>query len=203
MSTDRQPTQAHQAEVSGAGAVNESQDALVAKCQQGDKDAFGRLVVETQGRIYNLALSILHDHEEAQDMVQEAYVRAWRALPSFRGESQFSTWLYRIVVNTCLNRRRHLRAQVRVVDGEETLQRLQSGEQDVLAATVDQERRQSIWSAVGNLATKYRLVITMFYQEQLSYQQIADLLSLPLGTVKAHLNRAREALAKRLRIEEE
>jgi len=90
-----------------------------------------------------------------------------------------------------------------VVDGEETLQRLQSGEQDVLAATVDQERRQSIWSAVGNLATKYRLVITMFYQEQLSYQQIADLLSLPLGTVKAHLNRAREALAKRLRIEEE
>lgn len=178
--------------------MNEPLETLVTRCQQGDKGAFARLVTETQGRVYNLALGILRDHEEAQDMVQEAYVRVWRALPGFRGEAQFTTWIYRIAVNTCLNRKRQLRAQLRVVDNEDTLRGLESGEPDALAMTMDEETRRSIWAAVDNLADKYRLVITLFYQEQLSYQQIAELLSLPLGTVKAHLNRAREALAKRL-----
>jgi RNA polymerase sigma-70 factor (ECF subfamily) len=180
-------------------SLDASLDALVARCQRGDRGAFGRLVTETQGKVYNLAFGILQDHEEAQDMVQEAYVRAWRALPGFRGDAQFTTWLYRITVNTCLNRKRQLRAQLHVVDGEDTLQDLDSGEPDALSATVDKETRQALWAAVEQLADKYRLVITLFYQEQLSYQQIAELLSLPLGTVKAHLNRAREALAKRLR----
>jgi RNA polymerase sigma-70 factor (ECF subfamily) len=180
--------------------VNELLEGLVARCQQGDKGAFARLVRETQGNVYNLAFGILHDHEEAQDMVQETYVRVWRALPGFRGDARFSTWLYRITVNACLNRKRQLRAQLHVVDSEETLQSLGNGEPDPLSATLSEETRRTIWSAVDRLADKYRLVIVLFYQEQLSYQQIAEMLSLPLGTVKAHLNRAREALARRLRL---
>jgi len=179
--------------------VNEGLESLVARCQQGDKSAFARLVAETQRSVYNLAYGILHNQEDAEDMVQETYLRVWRALQGFRGEARFSTWLHRIAVNTCLNRKRQLRAQLHVIDGEQALESEEDAEPDPLSATLDEEVRRSIWSAVNGLADKYRLVIILFYQEQMSYQQIAELLSLPLGTVKAHLNRARAALAKHLR----
>jgi RNA polymerase sigma-70 factor, ECF subfamily len=177
---------------------------LIARCQRGDTAAFAQVVAETQSGVYNLAFSVLHNHEEAQDITQEIYMRVWRALPSFRGESKFSTWLYRIAVNTCLNRRRQLRGQLRIVDpNEDVLERLVATDDDPAASTMVSERNQVLWSAVDRLPEKYRLIITLFYQQQLSYPEIAALLALPLGTVKAHLNRARAALAKSLRPNQE
>ena len=173
---------------------------LVARCQRGDKAAFARLVNATQSDVYNLAYSVLRDHGEAQDMSQEVYVRVWRALPNFRGEAKFRSWLYRITVNACLNRKRRLRKQLEVVDSEDLLQRLPSPySSDPAKEAMRRDREEFIWSVVDRLSEKYRLVITMFYRQELSYAEIADLLAIPLGTVKAHLNRARQALAKLLR----
>lgn len=132
-------------------------------------------------------------------MTQEVFIRAWRALPSFRGDSSFSTWLYRIAVNTCLNRRRQLRSQLQVVDSEPVLERIQESYGDPIRTTIENERNERLWAAVDALPTKYRLVISLFYQQQMSYREIAEMFSLPLGTVKAHLNRARRLLAATLR----
>ncbi|OGO05525.1 MAG: hypothetical protein A2Y73_05630, partial [Chloroflexi bacterium RBG_13_56_8] len=149
-----------------------------------------------QTKIYNLAYGVLHNHEEAQDAAQEIYLRVWCGLANFRGEAQFTTWLYRIAVNTCLNRLRHLRPQRNRLDSEDPLDGMAAPDSDPAALTIHKERRESLWEAVERLPTKYRLVITLFYQRQLSYQEIAEKLSLPPGTVKGHLNRARRALAK-------
>ncbi len=176
---------------------------LIARSQDGDTAAFSRLVAETQGAVHNLAYSILHNHDEAQDMAQEVYLRVWRALPSFRGDATFRSWLYRVTINTCLNRRRKLRKQLHIIDREDALEGLAAPKRHNPAAEViTNERNALIWVAVDRLPEKYRLVITLFYQQQLSYREIAELLSLPLGTVKAHLNRARQALARSLRSEE-
>lgn len=181
--------------------MSDSLSELIALCQGGDTGAFGQLVAQTQTSVYNLAYSILHNHEETQDIAQEIYLRVWRALPNFRGDAKFSTWLYRVVINTCLNRRRQLRTQLRMIDSEEALRRISAPDTDPLATALDQERNEFLWALVDRLPEKYRLVISLFYQQQLSYQEIADLLSLPLGTIKAHLNRAREALARSLNVE--
>lgn len=176
---------------------------LVARCQRGDTVAFAQLVAATQADTYNVAYSVLRNPQEAQDMSQEVYLRVWRALPGFRGDSKVRSWLYRVTVNTCLNRRRQLRADLALVDADDVLADVAAHGPSVPDSAALAERNRAIWAAVGRLPDKYRLIITLFYQQELSYQEIAELLTLPLGTVKAHLNRARKALAASLRQPEE
>lgn len=183
--------------------VSDNLSELIPRCQRGDPAAFAQVVAQTQTGMYNLAYSVLHDHEEAQDTTQDIYIRVWRGLPSFRGQARFTTWLYRIAINTSLNRRRRLRGQLGRVDAEHALDRLAGPGTDPMTMAIRREQKESLWAAVGRLPTKYRLVITLFYQQQLTYREIAELLSLPLGTVKAHLNRARHALARYLRRDQE
>lgn len=175
--------------------------ALVERCRRGDMDAFERVVAETQHGIYNLAYSLLGNHEEAQDVTQEVYVRVWRSLPGFRGDARLSTWIYRIAVNSCLNRRRKLRGRLAEIE-DDILDRLESPEADPADAAIERERNRMVWAAVGGLPAKYRVVITMFYQQQLSYEEIAEVLAMPLGTIKAQLSRARRALAGLLHTEQ-
>jgi len=171
---------------------------LVNRCQAGDPTAFDELVTLTQNSVYNLAYRVLGDKEDAQDAAQEAYVRIWQGLPAFRSESKFSTWLYRVVINTCLNRQRQLRRQLQVVESDIILETIQDPGPEPLKQTLEHDISGRIWKAVESLDSKYRLVITLFYQEEMSYSEIAGLLTLPIGTVKAHLNRARVALARSL-----
>ena len=171
---------------------------LVGRAQRGDESAFAQLVSQTQARVYNLAYGILRSREEAEDTAQEIYLRVWRALPGFRGEARFTTWLYRIATNLSLNRRRHLRTRLREVENEGALDRIASPQAGPASEAMREDRRTWLWRAVSDLPNKYRVVITLFYQQQLSYDEVAEMLSLPLGTVKSHLNRARRALAKAL-----
>ena len=187
----------------GAGTVSDPSPELLARCQRGDEIAFSELVLKTQTSVYNMAYGILRNRDEALDSAQEIYLRVWRALPTFRGDSKFSTWLYRISVNTCLNRHRTLRAQLNVVDSDKALDYLAAREPDPANVAMRSERDATIWAAVGRLPEKYRLVIALFYRYQLGYREIAELLSIPIGTVKAHLNRAHKILAKTLRLEKE
>jgi RNA polymerase sigma-70 factor, ECF subfamily len=170
-------------------------------------EAFGMLVAETETYVYNLAYRVLGNVQDAEDMTQDVFVRVWRALPEFRGDSKFTTWLYRIVVNTSLNRRRQLRTELQAVDCDDTPQALslirEAPDADPSAVTIDRETVAALWAAVDRLSAKYRLVIALFYQEGLSYEEIAELLALPLGTVKSHLSRARRALAAALRTRKE
>jgi RNA polymerase sigma-70 factor (ECF subfamily) len=173
---------------------NESQ--LVAKAQSGDEEAFELLVRAHQRYVFNLAYRLLGDRSEAEDVAQETFVRAWRGLPSFRAECRFATWLYRIARNVCLNRLPQLQAELRQTDVlGHTVACPDPTPGDVLDA---KERREFLHAELARLPAKYRLVLTLRYLQGFSYAEIAEVLNLPLGTVKTHLYRGREALAARL-----
>jgi RNA polymerase sigma-70 factor, ECF subfamily len=187
------------ATISWADTVSDPLADLVARAQHGDRVALGELIHETQGRVYNLAYRMLGNPQEAEDLTQEIFVRMWRALPHFRGDSKFTTWLHTIATNACLNRKRSLRRQLETeLDAQDALETLPSQDHGPVQGVLEEDERTRLWEMVERLPEKYRLVLALFYQQQLSYQEIAQVLTLPLGTVKAHLNRARSALGASL-----
>lgn len=179
---------------------------LVERVQQGDKKAFELLVAKYQRKLMRLVSRLIHDHAEAEDVVQEAFIKAYRALPNFRGESAFYTWLYRIGINTAKN---HLVSQGRraptstEADAEEAETFIEAdGLRDIntpesllaskqIAATVN--------SAMMTLPEDLRHAITLREIEGLSYDEIAELMVCPIGTVRSRIFRAREAIADKLR----
>ena len=173
---------------------------LVSRAQSGDRAALGHLISQTHGQVYNLAYRILGNAQEAEDLTQEIFVRMWRGLPRFRGHSKFTTWLHAITTNTCLNRRRKLRQKLEnEIDHEEFFEQFSSSFGNPAQETVRQDQREGLWKAIEELPQKYSLILALFYQQQLSYKEIAEVLSVPLGTVKGHLSRARRALAASLK----
>ncbi len=178
--------------------MKEPEHALLERCRQGDDAAFAQLVAEQQDYVYTLARRILRDPEEAADLTQEVFLHVWQGLPFFRGEARFRTWLYRIVVNHGLNRLRQRRREGETVslDGIRPPQ-LTSGE-DLAVSAWKEERRTFIREQVERMPLPYRLVLNLFYQEELSCAEIAQVLGIPVGTVKTHLFRARQALAEAL-----
>ena len=172
---------------------------MVRRSQGGDQQAFAVLVQAYQGTAYALALRLLRNPEEAADVAQEAFIRAWQALPRFRGQSRFGTWLYRIVYNLSLNRQDALRRQgPRVADGEAVAAALPAREGDPVRETEAGELREWLWEQVDLLPERYRAVLVLYYLRELSYDEIAGILELPLGTVKTHLYRAKAELKQRL-----
>ena len=181
--------------------MRESDAELVARARQGDEAAFEQLVRRHQRYVFNLAYRVLGDYAEAEDMTQEAFVRAWRGLPGFRGQARFTTWLYRIVHNLCLNRLPGLRRELLQV---ELLEEVLSSSAPSLPELFEaRERTAFLHTELDRLPEKYRLVLTLRYLQGLSYAEIAAALDVPMGTVKTHLHRARRLLMERLRQWEE
>ena len=167
---------------------------LIHRAQEGDHDAFAVLVNDHQRYVYNLAMRVLKDENEALDLTQETFVRAWTALPNFRGRSQFRTWLYRIVTNLCYNRLPNLRRSLNEL-GDDILDQLPVTDAQIPSRETEMnETHRHLHQAVENLDANYRLLITLRYQDDLSYEEIASTLNLPLGTVKTGLFRAKEQL---------
>lgn len=177
---------------------------LVVRVQQGDKKAFDLLVLKYQLRLSKLVSRFLKNQSDVPDVVQEAFIKAYRALPNFRGESAFYTWLYRIAINTAKN---HLVAQSRkspansidVQDAEdygasEWLKEFASPEREALAS----ELEATIHRAMGDLPSDLREAITLREIEGLSYEDIAAVMGCPIGTVRSRIFRAREAIDSRL-----
>ncbi len=175
---------------------------IIRKAQAGDTQAFAALVQEHQAFVYNLALRALADPEAAQDTAQEAFVRAWRALPGFRLQSSFRTWLYRITLNLCFNRRPALRQALAALPIEDL--EAQPGDQVPVQRQVEERDLQAfLYKQIDALPPAYRLMVLMRYQMDLPYEEIAAALSVPIGTVKTGLHRARARLRDSLHNYEE
>ena len=183
----------------------EIDQALVVRVQQGDKKAFDLLVLKYQIRLSKLVSRFLRNQSDVPDVVQEAFIKAYRALPNFRGESAFYTWLYRIAINTAKN---HLVAQSRkspansidVQDAEdygasEWLKEYASPEREALAS----ELEATIHQAMGDLPSDLREAVTLREIEGLSYEDIAAVMDCPIGTVRSRIFRAREAIDSKLK----
>ena len=172
--------------------AGDDEPALVGRSQGGDEEAFRCLVERYRDRAYGLALRILRVPAEAEEAAQDAFVRAWLALPRFRGEARFSTWLYRIVSRRALDRLSSMRQRLERESPIETLEGIPSGAQ--APNDRDRERSRLIERLVAELPPAQRAAVTLFYYEGRSVRQVALALEMPEGTVKTHLSRARSAL---------
>ena len=175
--------------------------ALVRKAQAGDRQAFADLVRRHQAAVYTLALRLTSDPEQARDMAQDAFIQAYKHLGTFKAASKFTTWLYVIVRNVCYSRHKRLAAQLRVVwdgDGTGPLDRIADSGPSPAARLEGLDDVAQTAKALGELPEKYRLVLTLFHVQEMSHEEIADVLGLPIGTVKTHLFRGKRLLRTRL-----
>lgn len=172
----------------------DTETTLIQKAQKGNHDAFAALVDEHQRYVYNLALRVVKDENEALDLTQETFVRAWTALPNFKGQSQFRTWLYRIITNLCYNRLPNLRRSLNDL-GDDVMEDIPETKFNAPADEFESnETRKHLRQALADLDENYCLLITLRYQNELSYDEIASTLNLPLGTVKTGIFRAKAQL---------
>jgi RNA polymerase sigma-70 factor (ECF subfamily) len=179
------------------------EERLVRRAQKGDREAFNLLILAHQRFVYNLALRSLSDPVEAQDIAQEAFLRAWMALPRFKARSRFRTWLYRIVVNLCYTRLPDLRRELDALPVEKAASLADESRLNPSTAAEVSEQRAYLHRQVENLPDSYRMMIVLRYQQSFSYAEIADILQVPIGTVKTGLHRARKQLREAMQIYQE
>lgn len=178
---------------------------LVARVQKGDSRAFDMLVLKYQHKILGLISRYVHDSDEVQDVAQEAFIKAYRALPRFRGDSAFYTWLYRIAINTAKNHlvarsRRPPGSDVEISDAEyfeggSALREIETPETALFGA----ELKQVVERAIRELPDDLRTAVTLREFDGLSYEDIAEIMDCPVGTVRSRIFRAREAIDKKVR----
>jgi RNA polymerase sigma-70 factor (ECF subfamily) len=186
--------------------MEESDLVLVKRVQRGDKSAFDLLVRKYQHKVVKLVLRYVRNPAEAEDIAQEAFIKAYRALPQFRGDSAFYTWMYRIAINTAKNSlasrdRSPIAYDLDLTDNEES-HRVQTKLQDPdtpegLALT--EEIRGIVNSVIEGLPEELKTAIVLRELDGLSYEEIAAAMECPVGTVRSRIFRAREAIDKRLR----
>jgi RNA polymerase sigma-70 factor (ECF subfamily) len=182
---------------------------LVDRVKRGDKQAFEMLVVKYQRRVQRLVARMVRDPDRVEDIAQETFIRAYRALPQFRGESAFYTWLYRIAVNTAKKTLMDMKRDPVVTEsalatrGEpDETSSLESDLSDVAtpdAVLASREIAQTVNAAIAALPEDLRQAILLREVEGLAYEEIATLMNCPIGTVRSRIFRAREAIAQRLR----
>lgn len=177
--------------------LQDDEQTLVEQAQSGDANAFAELVTQHGRMIYNLCLRTLENPHEAEDVAQETFLRAWKALPRFRAQSRLSTWLYRIATNLCYNRLPHLQRELSALNADEVVD-LPDERQGVEAQIVSAESVAVVDSAVKQLPESYRLLIILRHMQGLSYAEIADVTGMPLSSVKTGIFRARHRLREQL-----
>src|ERR687886_1508378 len=182
----------------------EPSPALVRRAQAGDREALSALVQSQQTYVYSIAMSIMHTPADAADMTQEAFVRLLRSLGTYRGETRFTTWLYRLVTNICLDGLRRRGRPVESLDmpglnddgptaGERLVDtdRWTHPEEEVEL----RESASEVRAALARLPTPQRVALTLHYFQDMRYEDIAETMGLPLNTIKSHIRRGKERMA--------
>ena len=173
---------------------------LVAASKSGDQDAFAQLVQRYQRRVFNLVYRMLQQYEEANEITQETFLAAWQGLPAFRGDARFSTWLHRIAYNCCLKQLEQRKRDKALQVALQAEQALEGANRDKPAdAELDAHVRQAlIREHLSHLPAKYRIVLILRHLQDMTYEEMAEILTMPIGTIKTHLFRARNLLNERL-----
>ncbi len=177
---------------------------LVKRVQKGDKGAFDLLVLKYEHKIVNLVMRYVRDPEQALDITQEAFIKAYRALPRFRGDSAFYTWLYRIAVNTAKNylaaqRRRPTDVELDLQDPEQYGLHAKLKETDTPeSVSLSRELQQMLERAIDSLPDDLRTAIILRELDGMSYEEIAQTMDCPVGTVRSRIFRARDAISKKV-----
>ncbi|TAK65409.1 MAG: sigma-70 family RNA polymerase sigma factor [Bacteroidetes bacterium] len=180
--------------------MSSSEHEIIEQILSGNRLLYSQLVEEYKNRSMTLAMRILKNREEAEEAVQDAFVRAYNALSKFERRSKFSTWLYRIIYNVCLsklNKRQGEQLFVREQEYDDAFDELSLSS----VPSLDYETKELITiiqSSIDELPPKYGTILSLFYFQELSYEEISEVTRLPLGTVKTHLFRARARLIQRL-----
>jgi RNA polymerase sigma-70 factor, ECF subfamily len=178
---------------------------LVGRCKRGERGAFDDLIRRYERKVYNFAYRLSGNYDEANDVASETFVRVYNALQNFRGDSSFITWLFRIVTNVYLDEKKRQRARPyqsleEIIELEETTVHRQIEDPN---PTPDErvelrERADMLQAAINSLPDYQRMMIVMYHTENKSYEDISEILDLPIGTVKSRLNRARLSLREKL-----
>ncbi|HWV14008.1 MAG TPA: RNA polymerase sigma factor RpoE [Cellvibrio sp.] len=177
---------------------------LVERVQKGDKRAFDMLVLKYQHKIFAVISRFIRDHSEVQDVAQDAFIKAYRALPNFRGESAFYTWMYRIAINTAKNylvarNRRPPSSDLEIEDaefyaGNESMHEMNTPESNMMR----DQLQEVIDTAFRDLPDDLRTAVSLRELDGLSYEEIAEAMDCPIGTVRSRIFRAREAIDKKI-----
>ena len=178
---------------------------IIERCKRGDLAAFNELVSKYEKQVYNFAYRLTGNYDDASDVAQDAFLRVFSAIGSFRGDASFSTWLFRITTNVFLDERKKKKAHPHTSLDEH----LELGESSVARQiedpsptpqeiTEDAERAKLLQGAIDGLPEYQRAMVVLYHSQQKSYEEIAEIMDLPIGTVKSRLNRARLALKEKL-----
>ena len=179
-----------------------SEQELIARAKAGDQEAFGQLVLAHQNKVYSLCVHMTGDRDQGEDLAQEAFLKAWRSLASFREDSSFATWMHRLTTNLCLDylrkqaRQKEISTAVSLDDEESGWSEPADPDSDPHEQLERSERGKALARALKELPEHHRRLIVMRELSGMRYQEIADALDADLGTVKSRLARAREQLKK-------
>jgi RNA polymerase sigma-70 factor (ECF subfamily) len=176
--------------------LSENDRDLIRACQQGDQEAFASLFEANSDRVYSIALRYAGDQAAGMDIAQDTFLKLLSHIRQFRSESSFDTWLYRLVVNSCLDHQRRKRKLMPMLDG--LLDVVHAAHDTVLHQLLRRERQEAVQDVVGKLPPDQRIVVILRYMEELPYEQIAEVVGCSTGTVASRLNRAHKVLERRL-----
>lgn len=170
---------------------------FISRAKRGDTRAFEYLMTQHAQYVYNLVYRLVGSREEAEDLSQEVFLKAWRNIKSFRGDAQFKTWLYRIATNLCYNRMPNLKRELDAIDASDDLSMI-SGGTAVESEVILLEAGRTLHAALQTMPANYRLLLILRHLQDFSYNEISEITNMPLGTVKTGIFRARAMLKERL-----
>lgn len=179
---------------------------LTQRAKRGDREAFAELIEIYKDKIFQLAYRMVGNRQDAEDIAQETFLRVYANLHTYDDNYKFSTWIYRIATNLCIDRGRKKRPdfsldeEVDTGQGLDWYSRLSSGERTPEDKVITQELQETVQDAISQLQPKYRSVMILRYIEDLSLQEISDIVKLPITTIKTRIHRGREALRSKLRL---
>ena len=185
--------------------VSAEEKALIERCKRGDLAAFNDLVRKYEKQVYNFAYRLTGNYDDANDVAQDAFLRVFNAIGTFRGDASFSTWLFRITTNVFLDERKRAKAHPHTsldeyleLDESSVARQIEDPSPTPEAVLEQSERALLLQQAIGGLPEYQRAMVTLYHGQQKSYEEIAEIMDLPIGTVKSRLNRARLALKEKL-----